>query len=136
MLKNAQLGKEIVITVANKIGILADVSKILAEHGINIEAVAGYAEKDGNAKIMLVTADNLRASDALIKAGYKSAKENEIVILGLENKAGALKMISGILAAEGVDIKYIYGTACSGECPARMVLSTTDNEKALVAFKK
>ncbi|MDD5596198.1 MAG: ACT domain-containing protein, partial [Candidatus Omnitrophica bacterium] len=65
MIKSANLAKEIVVTVVNKIGILADISKLVADHGINIEAVAGYADKDNNAKIMLVTDDNLRVTDAL-----------------------------------------------------------------------
>lgn len=135
MLKAADLGKEINMTVINKIGVLADMAKILADHGINIEAAAGYAEKD-NAKIMLVTDDNLRAVDALKKKGYKSAAEKEVVILELENKTGALKNVTVTLESAGVDIKYIYGTTCAGTCPARLVLSTSDNEKALVAFRK
>lgn len=135
MLKSANLGKEINVTVINKIGVLADMSKVLADHGINIEAVAGYAEND-NAKIMLVTGDNLRAVDALKKKGYKSAAEKEVIILDLENKAGALKNVTVTLENAGIDIKYIYGMTCASDCPARMVLSTSDNEKALVAFKK
>lgn len=135
MLKAARLGKEIVVSVVNKIGVLADISRILADHGLNIEAVQGYAV-DSEAKILVITDDNLRAGDALRKAGYKSIKESEVVVVELENKAGALKQITATLAAQGIDIKYIYGTTCAGGCPAKIVLSTSDNEKALVAFKK
>lgn len=135
MLKSAELGKELVVVVLNKIGVLVDMSKILADHGINIEAVAGYT-KDNEAKIMLVTDDNLRAKDALIQSGYKNAQENPVVIIKLENKPGALKNITARLASNNIDIKYIYGTTCSSECPARLILSTDDNEKALVVFKK
>jgi len=135
MIKSAQLGKEIVVTVGNKIGVLADMSKLVADHGINIDAVAGYAA--GNeAKIMLVTGDNLRTVDALIKAGYKTVKEEEVVVVELENKTGALKNITAALASQSIDIKHVYGTVCAGGCPAKIVLSTTDNEKALVTFKK
>ncbi|MDD4894531.1 MAG: ACT domain-containing protein [Candidatus Omnitrophica bacterium] len=134
MLKSANLAKEIVVTVVNKIGVLADMSKILADHGINIEAVAGYADGD-QAKIMLVTDDNLRAVDALKKKSYNSITEKEVIVLELENKAGALKNITGKLESEEIDIKYIYGTTCPIGCPASVVLSTSDNEKALVAFK-
>jgi len=135
MIKSAKLEKEIAVTVINKIGVLADMSKLLTEHGINIVAVAGYGtEKE--AKIMLVTEDSLRASDALRKAGYKSLEENEVVLLELENKPGALKHITAGLASEGIDIKQIYGTTCSGSCPARIVLSTNNNEKTLVIFRR
>ncbi len=135
MIKSVQLGKEITVTVINNIGILADISKLLADHDINIVGVAGYAV--GNeAKIMLVTEDNVRAADALKKKGYKSLKENEVIIIELENKPGALKLISVKLAAEDLDIKQVYGSVCAGGCPAKLIISTSNNEKALVAFNK
>jgi len=134
MLKGAKLTKGIIVTVANKIGVLADMSKILADHGINIEAVKGYAE-NGKAKIMLVTDDNLRSIDALKKSGYKSAVESEMIMLELENNPGALNNITAKLASEEIDIKFIYGTTCPSGCPARIILSTSDDEKALVALK-
>ena len=135
MVKSAQLGKQIVVTVANKIGILADMSKMVADHGINIEAVVGYAANN-EAKVMLVTADNLRVTDALKKAGYNAIKEEEVLIVELENTAGALKNITAELVAQGIDIKQVYGTACVAGCPAKIILSTSNNDKALVALKK
>ena len=134
MVRDAHLGKEVVVVVGNKIGVLADLSKIVSDHGINIEAVAGYAD-GAEAKIMLVTNDNLRALDALTKNGYKSSKESEVLVLEMENKAGVLKNITAKLASEGIDIRYIYGTTCNSGCPSRVVLSTSNNEKAVVAFK-
>lgn len=134
MLKDARIAKVIVVNVVNKIGVLADMSKIMADHGLNIEAVKGYAE-DENAKIMLITEDNLRAVDALKKNGYKSAAEEEVLAIDLQNSPGALKNVTAKLAAEGIDIKYIYGTTCPTGCPAKIILSTSDNEKALVSFK-
>ena len=60
MIKNAEMGKELVLTVPNKMGTMANVSKVLADHGINIEGVAGYA-MGNEAKIMIVAEDLLRA---------------------------------------------------------------------------
>lgn len=137
MLKNANLGKEVSITIVNKIGILADMSKILTDQGINIEAVAGYAkDNQKEAEIIFVTDDNFRAVDALRNSGYQSTKEREVIIIELENKPGALKNITTQLAQNNIDIKYIYGTTCPAGCPARIVLSTSDNEKTLAVFNK
>jgi hypothetical protein len=58
------------------------------------------------------------------------------VIVELEDKTGALKDIAEKLAKDDIDIKQIYGTTCPGGCPAKIVLSATDNTKALAAFKK
>lgn len=134
MLKNASLAKELVVTVANKIGVLADMSRILADHGINIKAVAGYSDK-AQAMIMLVTDDNLRAVEALKEKNYSSIVEKEIILIELENKPGALKAVTAKLAGAGIDINYIYGTACPSGCPASIAISTGANEKALVVFK-
>ncbi len=131
MVKAANLGKEIVISVANKVGMMANISTILADHGIDIEAVSGYSV-DKEARIMVVTNDNLRAMDALVKAGYKNAKQNEVIVLDLENRTGALKTVATQLAKEHISIKWIYGTICPEGCPARLILSTNANEKALV----
>lgn len=134
MIRNANICKEIVVTAENKVGMLANMSKILADHGINIEGVAGY-EMGSEAKVMIVADDTLRAKEALEKAGYKNIKEYEVVIVDLENKPGALKSITAKMAAEKIDIKYTYGSACPEGGPARIVLSTSNNEKALVLFR-
>ena len=132
MLKSVSMGKEICVKVINKIGVLADMSKILTDSKINIEAIAGYG-KDGTkeAEIMLVTDNNARALELLKKNNYTAVKEKEVLVVELNNKPGALKTITERIATEGVDIRYIYGTACSGEYPAKIILATTDDKKAL-----
>ena len=128
------LGKEIVVTTDNKVGILANISKILADHGINIEGVAGYAVEK-TAKLMFVVNDTLRAKEAIAKAGYKETRENEVIIVDLQNKPGALKAVTAKLAADSIDIRYMYGTTCPTGCPARLIFATTQNEKAVVSLK-
>ena len=134
MVRKAEAGKEIVVTVANRIGVLADVSTIVADHGINIRALAGWGDAD-KAQIMLVTEDNLRAVDALKKKNYTAIRESGVVLVELENKPGVLKDVTAKLAGHQIDIKYIYGTTCSCGGPALVVVRTSDNERALVAFK-
>lgn len=135
MIKSANLAKEIVVSEKNKVGLLADMARLLAEAGINIDAVAGYAA--GNeAKIMLVSVDISRAKETLRKAGYKSIQENEVIMVSLENKPGALKLITEKLAVQAIDIKQIYGTTCPRGCPAKIILTTIDNARALAALKK
>lgn len=134
MIRSVNLAKEIVVTAENKVGLMAGMSRILADHGINIEGVAGY-EIGNEAKLMFVVSDALRAKEAIEKAGYKKTKENEVIEIELENKPGALKGVTAKLAAEKIDIKYMYGTTCTGGCPSKIILVTGSNEKALVALK-
>ena len=78
MIKNAEMGKELVLTVPNKMGTMSNVAKILADHGVNVEGVAGYS-MGPEAKIMIVADDVLRAADALKKAGFKSIETKEVL---------------------------------------------------------
>ena len=134
MVIGVNLGKELIVTTDNKVGVLANISRILADHGLNIEGVAGYA-LEKTAKLMIVADDALRAKDAIVKGGYKNTKENEVVVLDLQNKPGALKGVTAKLAADNIDIRYMYGTTCPAGCPARLIFATTQNEKAVVALK-
>lgn len=133
MIKSANLGKELLIKTADKAGILAGISRIMADHGINIEGVAGYVVNK-EATIMLVVDDALRAKEALDKGGYKVARESEVVVVELENKAGALKVMTSKLGGAKVEMTGIYGTTCAGGCAAKIILTTNGNEKAVVAL--
>lgn len=137
MIKNIVLGEEIVITTKNKVGILADVSMALANKGINIEAALGY-EVGTTARLLLVTSANLIIVNELKRKKYKSVKETEVVLVDLENKPGALKVVATEMKENNIDIKYIYITPCTcvAKGSSRMVLQTSDNEKAMALLSK
>lgn len=136
MIKRVTLGEELVITATNQVGLLADISVLLANLGINIEAALGYQEgKD--AKLMLVTDANLAIAGELNKKIYKSVEETEVVIVEIENKPGALKIVTTGLKDAGIDIKYLYVTPTSApNAASRMVLKTSDNEEAMAILSK
>lgn len=137
MIKNITLGEEITITTRNKVGILADVSKMLANKGVNIEAVLGY-ETGFTAKLLLVTNANLVIVNELKKKKYKIVKETEVLLVDLDNKPGALKVVAMEMKENKIDIKYVYLTpcTCAVKGSSRMVLQTSDNEKAMALLSK
>jgi len=54
----------------------------------------------------------------------------------LENKPGALKSVTSLLAAKEINIKQIYGTMSTEKSPVRVVMATSDNQAAIVTLKK
>lgn len=135
MIKRVTLGEELVITVKNKIGLMAEISEMLANRGINIESALGY-EANKTAKVMLVTTANIAILSEL-KTKYRSVKETEVVMVELENKPGAVKVVTTELKKAKIDISYLYLTspAIPGGS-SRMVLQTSDNEKAMALLSK
>ncbi|MDD4908169.1 MAG: hypothetical protein PHJ00_03815 [Candidatus Omnitrophica bacterium] len=135
MAKYVRLCNEIYVTVSNKIGVLADISRVAEQLSINIEAVAGYATETDEARLLVVTFDNARLIQALKSKGYILIKEIEVLLIELENKVGSLEDMCSKLSAEDIDIKHIYGSTCPAGCPAQIVMSTSDNKKALAVLK-
>jgi hypothetical protein len=137
MLRKAALVKQIYVTVNNEVGVLNRMADYLADRGINIEAVAGY-EITGTdkARVMLVVEDTRRATDLLKQKGFTALEEREEILVELENKPGALKSVTSILAAKGINIKQIYGTMSTEKSPVRVVMATSDNQTAIVTLKK
>jgi hypothetical protein len=133
MLK-AEQGKELIIKVLNDIGVLADISRIVADKGISIRAVSCWVEgQDG--VIHLVTDDNLRAGDALRKSKF-NVREAGVVIAELPHKPGMLKHLTETLKAAKIDIHHLYASAHSADAKCLTVFSTSDNDRAIVEINK
>ena len=130
MIKSVVLGEEIIISTKNQVGLLADVTSVINDYGINIEAVMGY-EVGNVAKLFLITNGNLVILSELRKKQYKSIEETEVIIVDIQNKQGVLKLLTTQLKKNDIDINYLFVTSCSCGGSSRMVIRTSDNEKAM-----
>lgn len=126
--------KEIVVEVRNAIGVLHDMTRIVADRGVNIVAVSGSVQ-DGRAIIRLVTDDNLRAADALRAKDYQPL-EMDAVLAEVPHKAGMLRVLTEKLGKASIDIDHIYATAGSGDLRCNVLLSTSDNARAIVELNR
>lgn len=134
MIRSVKIGKELVVVSTNKVGALSKIAAALADHGIDILAISAQAA-GGVALINLVVDEALRAKDLLAKKGYK-VQENSVLLVEVKDKPGVLMRLTRKLAAKKVDILNIYGSAPASYGPCVLVISTDDNQKALVTLKK
>lgn len=133
MIKKAKVGKEFVVISENKVGALSAVAAVLADRGIDILALSAQAA-GGVAMMNFVTDDPLRTRDLLLKKGF-TVQENGVLLIEIEDKPGALREITKKLAAKKVDILNIYASAPATYGPCVLVLSTNNNQKALVTLR-
>ena len=137
MLKKASMTKELRLTVDNKVGVLNMISSLLADRGINIEALIGYERTDEKMSTIRLVADDIRrAADVLREKKIGSVEELDIVTVDMENTPGALSSMTKLLAQKEINIRYIYATSHIDHALVRVVLSTNNNEGAYVALKK
>jgi hypothetical protein len=123
--------KEVSVRVLNDIGILHQLTKIVAEKGVNIRAVAAWVEDENKGVIRLVTDDNLRAVDALRAHNYAPEEVNSIEVL-MHHSPGMLSSVCEKIGNGGLNVRYLYASAPVSDDTCLAVLSTDDNERALV----
>jgi hypothetical protein len=123
--------KEVSVRVYNDIGILAHLTKIVADKGINIRAAAAWVEEENKGVIRLVTDDNLRAVDALKEHSYAPEEVTSIEVQ-MDHTPGMLSSVCSKIGGGGITVRYLYASAAVSEDTCLAVLSTDDNVRALV----
>ncbi len=98
--------ERILITVDNRVGVLAGITSILAGAGINVESVNAQAAGDRGAIIMTVS-DTDHALSVLSQAGYKAVSDDAVVVR-LRDEPGALAGVADRLKQAGVNIQNLH----------------------------
>ena len=114
------------VTVDDKVGILADIGDKLKEAGINIQAICAWTE--GETGKLLACTDNDEQACEIFK-GFGECGWMEVLCVEVENQPGGLAAVTRKLADAGINIDMVYATVTGGST-CRVVLSTTDNAKA------
>ena len=129
----ARKAKEISFSIANKVGLLSEVTAAIAGAKVNITAICAY-EMEDESYFMLVADNNAKARKALTPFGVE-IEENDIVEVELPNKPGELEKVAKKIAEAGIDIEYMYATAGGGRT-ATCVFKTADDKKAIRVINK
>ncbi|HTY87947.1 MAG TPA: ACT domain-containing protein [Candidatus Acidoferrum sp.] len=125
------MAKEAIVRLNNRVGVLAQVTKSVADQGVNIEAV--IATVDGaDAVIRLVSSDHQRMLDAL-RAQRLEAQETRVIVVEGVHRPGLLQLITEKLARENIDLLYLYATAVNVD-KCLVVLSSTNNDWAVMVL--
>ena len=127
--------KEVSVRVFNDIDILAQLTRIVAEKGVNIRAAAAWVEEENKGVVRLVTDDNLRAADALRAHNYAPEKVSSVEVL-LDHSPGMLSRVCEKIGNGGVGIHYLYVSSSGSDERCLAVLSTNDNDRALVLLNE
>lgn len=130
---NATLGQQLVITVKDEVGALAEVTSVIATAGINLIAVCAHAV-DNKGVIMFVSENNEQARRLLNAKGYE-VREEEVVLVSIENKPGTLQALTKKIAEEGINLTLIYGSVDKKAKASPVVLISEDNQACLTSIK-
>ena len=133
MLRNAYLQKELVIETEDRVGLLAEISRLLSGMGINIITLV-LQVKNSSAVFHLITNSQLYARDALRDGGFQ-VEQREVVVLELPNRPGELCRITAALARKQIEIFELYTTVAQGSPEEMVVLTCSHNSKAVLMLR-
>jgi hypothetical protein len=120
--------KQISVFLENKSGRLAEVTRTLADHQINIRALS-IAETIDYGVLRLIVNDPAQAKQALADGGF-TVTETEVIVVEIPDRPGGLANAIERLAAKGLNVEYAYAFVTHSGESANVVFRLEQIEEA------
>ena len=118
----------IVIMAENRVGVIADIARALADADVNIETLNTDAARDTGV-VILTTDEHDRALSALADAGFRAVTDDSLLIR-LPDEPGALARVAERFKLAGVNIQSLHIMNRGGGFTT-VALSTHDRAQAV-----
>ena len=123
--------KQISVFIENKKGQLAEVTRYIAEHNVNLRALSVGDNQDFG--ILLIICENPdSAAEVLQNAGYLTMM-TDVLATAISDEPGSLAAILEVLAEADGAVEYTYAFL-SAKAGAYMIFRVDDNQKAAAAL--
>ena len=121
------------IMLVNKPGVLAQVTRTLAQAKINIVAMTMMDSSEHG--VLRVVAEEVNHVRAALTPLNLPMTETEVLLVDMSNRAGALADICGKLAEAHININYAYCTTGARGGKATAIFKVSDVKKATKVLK-
>ncbi|MGA2499962.1 MAG: ACT domain-containing protein [Tepidisphaeraceae bacterium] len=121
------------VFLVNKPGVLAQVTRALAEEKINIVAMT-LVDSQEHGVLRFVAEDALSARKTLMLLNLPTT-ETEVLRMELSNRPGALADVAGLLGENHININYAYCTSGAPGGKTTAILKVADLAKAQRVLK-
>ena len=121
--------KQMSVFVENTTGRLAELTRILAEHGIDIKA-STIADTVDFGILRCIVPNPEEATMILTEAGF-TASITEVIAVSIEDKPGGFHKVLQILADNDIAVDYIYSAIQAKDDKAIIMLRVEEQEKAI-----
>jgi len=116
--------KQLSVSLPNKRGQLARMSRCLAEAKVNVIALS-VLECTESGVVRLVVDKPEEAAKALKQAGM-TFNQTDVLLVALPNKVGVLAEVSEKLAESKVNVNFVYGSTGTGRGSTFIVIGCTN----------
>ena len=116
------------VALENVPGQLSRLCRVMAQAKVNIRAIS-VSDSADISTIRLVVSDPAAAKTALREVGLCFVSQ-EVLIVELDDRSGALEEVAARLGDAGLNVLYIYGTGDVVGGKARLVIRVDDVNRA------
>lgn len=122
------------VFLVNKPGVLAQVTRALADEKINILAMTLVDSQEHG--VLRLVAENLKAARDVLSKLNLPMTETDVLCVDLPNESGALADIATVLGTNHININYAYCTSGAPGGRTTGVFKTGDHAKATRLLQK
>lgn len=120
---------QISVFVENKLGRLAEITKVLEKNNIDIRALSIADTKDFG--ILRIIVNNPDGAEKILKAEGFTVSLTKVIAIGIEDKPGGLSKAMDVLNQYNISVEYMYAFISRTDEIAYVILRVENNEKAL-----
>ncbi len=120
--------KQLTVAWQNRPGELANVCRVLADVGVNIEALATAEAGEYGAIRLLV--DEVEAARKVFHDASVAHTTIDVLVIEFPNRPGMLAEVAGRLSAERINIEYFYSAVAPGVERAFGVFKVSEPHRA------
>lgn len=120
--------RQISVFLENRAGQLAEITRTLAQQGVDIRAM-NIAETSDYGLLRLIVDDFEKTLEVLNTAGYPAAV-SEVVTIAVPDKPGGLAEALGVLDRQRINVTYMYSIFSRLAGKAYMVMKVNDPREA------
>ncbi len=119
--------KRIIITAQDEVGVLANITEVLAKEDINLESI--NTEGRGDSGLVILTTEECdRALHVLMNAGYRAVTDDALIVK-LRDEPGALAKVAARFRDAAVNIQSLHLLNRHGDY-ATVIMTADDRAKA------
>ena len=125
--------KQLSIFVENKQGRLVEITKMLADSGVNMRALSIADTRDFG--ILRLIVDDTQKACLVLAENNVMVKITDVVAVEMPHRTGSLNAALTVLNGAGINVEYLYACLSSSGQGAYVVLRVADNAQAEQALK-
>ena len=126
--------RQISVFMENKVGPLAEITTLLAQHQINMRALSVAETQDFG--ILRIIVEEPEKAEQVLKDNHIIFRESSVLAVLMEDRPGSMAAVVDQLAQAGIPVEYAYAFITRQADNACLILKVKEDEAAEALLEK